>query len=350
MPAPELSGPAAAPWAREAMYYERLSGGQVRCTLCPKFCRLSDRQVGACRVRYNDGGHLHTYTYGRNAVTALDPVEKKPLYHFYPGSTLLSLGTVGCNFGCTFCQNWMISQRLADTDELAPESAVAMAAGHGDELCVGLCYTYTEPVIWYEYVLETAAQAQAAGLRNVLKTNGYICRDPLTEWLPFIDAMNIDLKAFTEDYYQRICKGTLAPVMDTIAAAHEHGCHIELTTMLIPGENDDPAQMGRLAAWVANISPDIPLHISRYYPDYQMTSPPTGLGVLERAREAAQDHLHYVYLGNVWGGVGTDTHCKHCRHLLIRRDGLTAVAEGLDESARCRRCRQELPLTGRPVV
>lgn len=323
-----------------AAFAERLPGGRVRCRLCPKLCVLREGEVGFCQVRQNRGGTLVALNYGRNAVMALDPVEKKPLFHFHPGSLLLSIGTVGCNLACAFCQNWHISQVIAETEPLGPEEAVAAAlrARRDDPRCIGICFTYTEPVIWYEYVRDVADLARAAGLVSVLKTNGYITAEALLAWLPRIDAMNVDLKGFDPGYYRRVCRGTLAPVLETIRRAHHAGCHVELTTPLIPGENDDPAQLEAMAAWIASVDPDIPLHLTRYYPDYQMAAPPTPLAALERARCVCRRYLRYVYLGNVWGGYGTDTVCPACGALLIERAGYEVRVIGLAGGGACARC------------
>lgn len=281
----------------EALYYEK-QGDKLICRLCPKACLIGEGQAGFCRVRHNKNNTLYTLNYAKCAAAALDPIEKKPLYHFYTGSLILSLGTWGCNFACSFCQNWQLAQDVPATQELSPKEAVEEALRLKDRGNIGLAYTYSEPSVWYEYILDTARLAKEAGLKNVLVTNGYICEEPLSELLPFIDAMNIDVKAFQEEFYRKYCQGKLSHVMQTVELAARH-CHVEITTLVIPGLNEEPAEIAALAKWLAAIDSSIPLHLSRYFPRYKMNIPPTGKETLERAYEAASRHLKYVYLGNV---------------------------------------------------
>ena len=281
---------------REALYYSKHEKGLL-CSLCPKNCLIKDQETGFCRTRRNVGGTLYAANYGACTSYALDPIEKKPLYHFYPGSYILSIGTWGCNFSCQFCQNWQIAQAEAEFQELSPEDVVEAAKEAGPRN-IGIAYTYSEPAVWYEFVFDTARLARGAGLKNVLVTNGYISHEPLAELLPYIDAMNIDVKAFNEDFYHKICAGSLAEVKGTVEQAARH-CHVEITTLLVPGLNDDPEEIEALSAWLASISPAIPLHLSRYFPRYKLDIPPTPLATMEKARDAARHHLQYVYLGNV---------------------------------------------------
>ena len=329
---------------REAMYYETRPKDRVKCLLCPWECLLSPGKVGICRVRENRGGKLFTRNFARVAAQGLDPIEKKPLYHFYPGSTIFSLGTFGCNFACQFCQNWSIAQAEPATGQLSPRQAVeltlAAKAAQGD--CLGLAYTYSEPLVWYEYVRETAELAQSAGLKNVLVTNGFVREEPLKELLPFLDALNVDVKAFTADFYRRWCKGDLDPVLRTVELAVPQ-CHVEITNLLIPGLNDSEAEIRSLVEWVAGLSADIPLHFSRYFPNYRLNLPPTPLESMERAYALAKEKLHYVYLGNLPGDAEKDTCCPQCSAVLIKRRVYFVDIVGL-EGKKCANCGEVIKL------
>lgn len=302
---------------------------RVHCLLCPQGCRIKDGGHGICRVRVNRGGTLFAASFARCTAYALDPMEKKPLYHFHPGATILSLGSLGCNLGCGFCQNWTISQADSPTVGVEPVQAVRAAQAERGRGCVGIAYTYSEPLVWYEYVLETARLARDVGLTNVLVTNGYINEAPLAELLPLVDAMNVDVKAFTDDFYRRHCLGRLEPVLRTVASAKASGCHVEVTNLLIPGENDSPREVDALVEWLAGVGRDIPLHFSRYFPHHRFSAPPTPPETLRRAQGQARAKLDYVYLGNVWGDGGSDTFCPACGNALITRAGFVARAPGL---------------------
>ncbi|MDO8436464.1 MAG: AmmeMemoRadiSam system radical SAM enzyme [bacterium] len=282
---------------KEALYYEKLEGKKVHCRLCPNECIIADGKIGACGVRINDGGSLSTLVYGRMTSMALDPIEKKPLYHYHPGEYILSVGTKGCNFHCSFCQNWQISQDLgAPTDEITPDEIVGKAR---EARSFGIAYTYNEPFIWFEFVLDTARLAREKGLENVLVTNGYVNLEPLEELLPFIDAMNIDLKSIDEAFYRNICKGSLGPVLEVIKRS-ARSCHIELTNLVIPGLNDSEESAARLVDWVCdNLGPEVPLHFSRYFPCYQMRIPSTPIETMKRIEAIAKKRLRYVYMGNM---------------------------------------------------
>ncbi|MCL2336209.1 MAG: AmmeMemoRadiSam system radical SAM enzyme [Firmicutes bacterium] len=319
------------------------SGGRADCLVCPRLCHIPPGRRGFCRVRENRDGVLYAVNYGQCAAQALDPMEKKPLYHFYPGSLILSLGAAGCNLHCGFCQNWQLAQGDPPAVYLAPEQAVALAlrqqeAGHP---CVGLAYTYSEPFMWYEYVYDTAILARQAGLKNVLVTNGYINEAPLLALLPYIDAMNIDVKAFTDDFYHRHCAGSLAPVLHTVETAVKRHCHVEITTLLVPGLNDSEAEVARLSGWLAALHPEIPLHFSRYFPNYRMHLPPTPLESLSRARETALQKLRYVYIGNAPELDASDTGCPGCGKLLIRRHGYSVRSEAIT-GGRCPACGEKI--------
>jgi pyruvate formate lyase activating enzyme len=284
------------------MFYEKCSDGKVNCRLCPQNCLISQDRVGICGARKNIGGELYSLNYGKVTSLALDPIEKKPLYHFHPNSYILSAGTFGCNLKCPFCQNWSISRIKAEAAhfmDMTPDSLVNKALEFMQRGNIGLAFTYNEPSIWYEFVSETASLSKKKGLLNVLVTNGFIAEEPLRKLLPDIHAMNIDLKAFTVDYYKKICKGSINDVKRTIEIASKY-CHLEITTLVIPGLNDDPEEIASLARWISSLSPSIPLHLSRYFPAYEMKDrPSTPTGTLEKAREEALKSLKYVYLGNV---------------------------------------------------
>lgn len=283
---------------KKAKYFEKLDGDAVRCTLCPHGCRILEGGTGRCGVRKNLAGTLFADGYGRLTSVALDPIEKKPLRLFHPGSRILSVGSYGCNFCCSFCQNYNISQEKPPYREIAPEKLVEIALEARREGNIGLAYTYNEPLTAFEFVLDCCRLAKEEGLLNVIVTNGFINKEPLEELLPFVDAMNIDLKAFTEDYYRRLCGGSLEPVKATIARSAAD-CHVEVTTLVIPGLNDSEEEIGAVAAFVASVSPEIALHLTRHHPDYKLTDPPsiTRERLLSLA-EIARRRLSNVFCGN----------------------------------------------------
>ena len=255
-------------------------------------------QTGLCLARKNVDGELYSLNYGRVTALALDPIEKKPLKMFRPGSLILSAGSFGCNFKCDFCQNWRISQSEQPAQEIAPEELVETAEKAEGAGNIGLAYTYNEPSIWYEYVFDCAVKAREKGLVNVLVTNGFICKEPMEALLPYVDAMNIDLKSIEPDFYKRLCKGGLERVMDTIRLCAGR-CHVELTTLLIPGENDSEDEVRALSEWIAALSPGIPLHLTRYHPDYRMQTPPMERERLFYLADIARERLANVFCGNV---------------------------------------------------
>ncbi len=285
---------------KQAMFYEKIEGSKTRCRLCPHNCVISPGGIGICRARKNIEGDLFSLNYARIASISLDRIEKKPLYRFHPGSMILSAGTFGCNLKCSFCQNWSIAHMDAETDAMPPETLVSMALAAVKKGNIGLAYTYNEPSIWFEYVYDASRLAKEKGLYNVLVTNGFIGREPLELLLPYVDAMNIDVKAFTPSFYEEVCRGALKNVMETVEAAAGR-CHVEVTTLVIPGLNDSVEEIARLSEWLAGISPEIPLHLSRFFPNYKMKDrPPTPVETLEKARDTALGRLRHVYLGNVW--------------------------------------------------
>jgi len=281
---------------KEALYWEK-EGSKVHCLLCPHNCRIVSGLTGVCGVRQNIDGKLYTLVYGETTSVSLDPVEKKPLYHYHPGEQILSLGTKGCNFKCPFCQNWAISQDLNVPTEAITSQWVIDKAKECKSF--GIAYTYNEPFIWYEFVLDTAKLAKEQGLENVLVTNGYVNPKPLEEMLPFIGAMNIDLKSMDDDFYGKYCKGTLEPVLNTIKRSVK-SCHVELTNLIIPGLNDSEDNLIRLVDWVYNnVGADVPLHFSRYFPCYKLNQPVTPKSTLDLACKIAKKKLKNVYVGNV---------------------------------------------------
>lgn len=283
---------------KEAQFYKTLDSTTLQCFLCPHLCRIKEGLCGFCGVRTNKGGKLYTVNYGRVSSIALDPIEKKPLYHYHPRELILSAGTVGCNLACLFCQNWNISKQVeAPTEAFTSQELINKAKELGS---FGIAYTYNEPFIWYEFVYETAELAKREGLENVLVTNGYVLPSPLKELLPFIDAMNIDLKSIRDEFYKKVCSGTVAPVLETIKASVK-SCHVELTNLIIPTLNDSEKDLIDLVDWVyENVGDSVPLHFSRYFPCYKMTLPPTPIETLKKAEEIAKKKLKYVHLGNVW--------------------------------------------------
>ena len=324
----------------EAMYYEKRDQGKVQCHLCPHHCLIEPGRTGRCRVRENRDGTLVSLNFARVTSAAMDPIEKKPLYHFHPGREILSLGTFGCNFRCPFCQNWQISQQAPPTEPLTSEEAVELARRRRS---VGIAYTYNEPTIWFEYVLQTARRAAEAGLVNVLVTNGFIEQEPLKELLPVVDAFNIDIKSGNPDFYRRLCGGRLEPVLVAVETASREA-HVEVTTLVIPGENDAESDLEAIARWVADhVGRHVPAHLSAYIPRYRFTAPPTPADTLLRAREIFSRHLDYVYLGNVALEGTSDTRCVGCGALLVRRSGYRVEMVGL-EGTRCRECGRECPI------
>ncbi len=280
---------------KKAMFYEKKDNKAVQCLLCPHGCKLAPGATGVCRARKNLAGDLYSLNYERVTSIALDPIEKKPLYHFHKGSKILSVGTFGCNFKCSYCQNWSISQEDVPTMVLEPSALVDKALECVDRGNIGIAYTYNEPSIWYEYVLEAAELVRERGLANVLVTNGFINPEPLKRLLPYIDAMNIDVKAFNDKFYKKYCKGSLDWVMKTVEQAAV-SCHIEVTTLVIPGLNDSPDEIEELAKWLSSIDTNIVLHLTRFYPNYLMTDiPPTSHKIIETAKRSAKKYLNHVY-------------------------------------------------------
>ena len=323
-----------------ASYWESLDGNWVRCGLCPRRCVVPPGGRGYCEVRENIDGVYYTLTYGNPCAIHVDPIEKKPFYHFLPTTTAFSIATAGCNLDCKFCQNWHISQarpeELANYD-LPPEELVEVAVRSGSQ---SIAYTYSEPTIFYEYMLDCAKLAHARGLRNVYHSNGFIEPEPLRELCEYLDAANIDLKGFTEQYYSDMTDGSLAPVLRSLKILKEEGVHLEITTLLIAGQNDDPETLAAMCRWIRdNLGASVPLHFSRFHPQHRLRNlPPTPLERLEVARNIAlREGLEYVYVGNVPGHEANNTYCPVCSAELIHRIGYSVEVRGLD-GGRCSEC------------
>ncbi len=330
----------------EARLYERLEGGAVRCNLCQHRCRIARGGHGVCMVRKNVDGVLQSLVYGKAIAGRADPIEKKPLFHFLPGSLSWSFATVGCNFTCVFCQNADIAQMPRDYgriagNEISPRDIVERAVESG---CRSISYTYTEPTVFYEYAEDTALAARAAGLKNVFVTNGYMTPEAVQAMSIWLDAANVDLKAFSREFYKTYCGADLDKVMESITALHHAGIRLEITTLLIPTLNDDESSLRELAGFIAALSPDIPWHISRFHPAYHLTRvPPTPLATMKKAQAIGREAgLRYIYLGNV-PGEGEDTLCPDCGTVLIRRYGFEVLENALRES-RCPSCKSVIPI------
>jgi pyruvate formate lyase activating enzyme len=326
---------------REAMLWRALEGGRVECFLCAHRCVIAPAKFGVCGVRENREAKLFTYVYGEVIAAHIDPIEKKPLYHFLPGTRSFSVATVGCNFRCPFCQNWQISQvkikagDIAGGHRLTPDEIVREARRSG---CRSISYTYTEPTIFFEYAYDTARLAREAGLMNVFVTNGYMTSEALRTIRPYLDAANVDLKAFKEETYKKVCGARLEPVLASIRLMNELGIWVEVTTLVVPGMNDSDAELAAVARFIAGINIDIPWHISRFHPDYKYTrGEATPLTTLRRAYETGkQAGLRYVYIGNVLG-ESEITACPHCGKSLLRRSGFNVTDNSLKDG-RCPSC------------
>lgn len=324
---------------KEAMFYTR-DNETVNCRLCPHYCKIHEGKTGICQVRRNVNGTLYSENYGQVTSMAMDPIEKKPLYHFYPGTEIFSIGTRGCNLKCPYCQNWTISQDPAAIARYrAPEEIVKMAESARS---IGVAYTYSEPTVWYEYVLDTARLVREHGLKNVLVTNGCINREPLEGIAGLIDAMNIDLKCYDADKYRKVHKGNLEIIKDTIKISHDMGCHIEVTTLVVPGINDSLDEMISLAEFVASVDKRIPWHLSRYHPAYKYDREPTSIEYLDEVWEAGAGILDYVFTGNITPSQSrSDTVCPSCHTVVISRSGYNTVIKDTMEG-KCMQCGHEL--------
>jgi pyruvate formate lyase activating enzyme len=331
----------------EARLYEKLGNAKVKCHLCAHRCTIAAGKRGICQVRENRDGVLYSLVYGLAISQAIDPVEKKPLFHFYPGSKAFSFATVGCNFRCSFCQNWQISQMVHDEGRIRGHEAspdhLASAANHYG--CKSIAYTYTEPTIFFEYSYDTAVRAERWGIKNIYVTNGYMTEEMLDAFGPHLHAANVDLKSFSDDFYRKTCGARLQPVLDTLKAMKERGIWVEITTLVVPGQNDSPEELRDVAEFIAQeVGVDTPWHVSRFRPDYEMSDRhATPLSTLRQAREIGlQAGLRYVYEGNVPGSEGENTHCHNCHNLLIQRYGFGILENRILPASKC-------PFCGAPI-
>ncbi len=329
-------------------YWHRLEDGRTQCDLCPRACKLRDGQQGLCFVRECRNGEIVLNTYGRSSGFAVDPIEKKPLKHFLPGTPVLSFGTAGCNLACKFCQNWDMSKsRQMDTlaEQASPEALASACAELG---CRSIAYTYNDPVIFHEYALDVAAACAERDIKSVAVTAGYVCEEPRREFFAAMDAANIDLKAFTDDFYYKICGAHLQEVLETLQYVYrETDVWLELTTLLIPGENDSRQELERMCQWVVeHLGPDVPHHFTAFHPDWKMRNvPATPASSLQLARTVAKEAgIRYAYTGNVHDAIGNSTWCHHCGERLIERDWYEMGEWNLNEQGACPRC--DTPLAG----
>lgn len=326
---------------KEALFYEKLPNNKVKCTLCPHNCIISDGNRGVCRVRINHKGVLYSEVYNKISSISNDPIEKKPLYHFYPGRNILSVGSVGCNLQCEFCQNWEISQTSVSDyhyiRKISSDEIIQLALK--DKNNIGIAYTYNEPIVWFEFMLEIAKKDKTKELKNVMVTNGYINRKPLEMILPYIDAYSIDLKSFTEDFYKKTTSSHLQPVKDNLKFLSKNNKHIELTNLVIPTLNDDAKIFEDMVKWIANeLGKNTVLHISRYFPMYKLKIEPTPVDKLLELFEIAKKHLNYVYLGNVSINDGENTICDNCGKTVITRQRYYVQTDGIDSDGKCKYC------------
>lgn len=331
------------PMVLPTKYWHQLKDGRIQCDLCPRFCTLQEGQRGLCFVRARRQDAIVLTTYGRSSGFCIDPIEKKPLYHFYPGTPALSFGTAGCNLSCKFCQNWDVSKsREMDTlaDEASPRTIARAAATLG---CRSVAYTYNDPVIFHEYAIDVARACREEGIKSVAVTAGYVCEEPREEFYRYMDAANVDLKGFTERFYRQVCAGSLQPVLDTLLYIKRHtNVWLEITTLVIPGENDSEAELERLTRWVVEqLGPDVPVHFTAFHPDYKMLDKPhTPPATLSLARRIAlKNGLRYAYTGNVQDQEGGSTVCHQCGQRLIGRNGYELSEWNLASDGTCRFCR-----------
>jgi pyruvate formate lyase activating enzyme len=329
---------------REARYYEKAGEKKIICRLCPHECRIADLERGTCGVRENRNGTYYTLVYGNPCSVHVDPIEKKPVYHYYPATRSLSIATAGCNFVCRFCQNWEISQKRPEqvkTIDLYP-AGVIRAARRND--CLTVAHTYTEPVVFFEYMLDCAMEGKKRGVPNVMISNGYIQEKPMRELCQYLGAVKIDLKAFTEKFYKEQCSGALKPVLDCLLVLKDEGIWFEIVVLIIPTLNDSRQEIDQMTQWiVSNLGPDVPVHFSRYYPTFMMKNiPPTPPALLERARKVALDNgIRYAYIGNLLSDA-SNTYCHSCGKLLIERLGYHTDIKGL-KNGRCQTCGTRIP-------
>jgi pyruvate formate lyase activating enzyme len=335
------------PFTVPTRFWHRLDDGRLQCDLCPRACKLREGQTGLCFVRSREADEVVLTSYGRSSGFCVDPIEKKPLNHYLPGTSVLSFGTAGCNLSCRFCQNWDISKsREVDTlaQAASPEAIAAKARERG---CASVAFTYNDPVPFMEYAIDCADAAHELGLRAVAVTAGYVCPEPRVEMYRHMDAANVDLKAFTEDFYHRVCSGDLGAVLDTLVyLRHETDVWFEITNLLIPGANDSDAELDDMTSWVVDhLGPDVPMHFTAFHPDFKMMDrPPTPRETLARARRIAlANGVRYAYTGNVHDREGGSTYCPACGSLVVERDWYELGQYRLTDEGRCRGCGEAIP-------
>jgi len=331
--------------AHPASYWERLADDRVRCRLCPRHCIVGKGGRGLCGVRENRGGAYYTLVHGRCCTEHIDPIEKKPLFHFRPGTQAWSLAAPGCNIECRFCQNWEISQARPEQVEMWERSPEAIAAACVERAIPTVAVTYSEPVVWFEYVRDIATAARTRGIDTVVITNGFIEPEPLREWCSLVRAIKVDFKAFTQRFYREVCSGDLGPVLDTIGRIKDAGVWLELVLLILPTLNDDETEIRAMSRWILQrLGPDVPVHFTRFHPMYKLTNlEPTPVATLERCREIARaEGLHFVYLGNVPRHPGENTYCPQCGKILIERLGFTILENRL-RNGRCPDCDTPIP-------
>lgn len=330
---------------KEAMYYVKLPGKAVNCQLCPRRCVIANGKRGFCGVRENRGGILYTLVYAEPVTVNIDPIEKKPLFHFLPGAKAFSVATVGCNLKCKFCQNWQISQARpgeVESMHITPEQLVLKAVETKSPV---IAFTYSEPTIFYEYMIETAQIAKKYGIKNVMHSAGFINPEPLKNLCPYLDAVNIDLKGFTQKYYEEMCLGNLEDVLESLKIIKKAGVHLEITNLVLPELNDDPQTVEKMCIWIRdNLGADVPLHFTRFWPLYKLAHlSPTPVSTLEKLRDVAlKVGLKYVYIGNVAGNAAETTYCPKCAKPLIVRSGYTILENNIDKEGHCKFCKQRI--------
>jgi pyruvate formate lyase activating enzyme len=331
-------------FTREAMFYKKLAHKKIRCTLCPRECVIDDMERGYCGVRENHDGTYYTLVPSRPCTYHADPIEKKPLFHFLPGTLAFSIATAGCNVNCKFCQNWEISQARPEqlrSIYMPPGKVAELAAGYE---CRSIAYTYSEPVIFYEYMVDTAVAGRERGVKSVVVTGGYISPEPLRQLCRRVDAIKVDLKAFSEDFYRDIVNGTLQPVLDALVTMRAAGMWTEIVYLVVPTLNDSDTELTGVSRWIhRNLGADVPVHFTRFHPQYLIKNlPPTPVATLDRAREiAAAEGLDYVYVGNVPGHPAENTYCPGCGRVVVRRTGYNVRSVGVTDGS-CNHCKQEI--------
>ena len=329
---------------KEAILYDKI-GKALNCKICERRCIISQGKAGFCQMRENDEGKIYSLNYAAASSVAVDPIEKKPLFHFYPGTTVFSLGSVGCNFRCKYCQNWGISQAELEhipTRDMLPEEAIRLTKEYG---CKSIAWTYNEPTMWFEYTLDSAKLAKKEDIKTVYVTNGYMSEESFQEIKPYLDAANIDLKGMSNKFYEDLCEARLKPVLDNIIRMYDAHIHIEVTNLLIPGYNDSNEDIKALISFmVEEVGVEVPLHFTRFFPQYQMQNiPPTNIESLKRAHDLAKESgMQYVYIGNAPTADGETTFCPECGEPIIKRDGFSVLSDEIKKTRKCPKCKAPL--------